>query len=84
MAQGARMSVIAWRHRKKIRMGLAPKRRLWKDLLFGSRRFRAVRDGDVERAMRLHDGSRRQPRQSRQTAAQPEAIIAVLKRLGLK
>jgi hypothetical protein len=34
MAQGARMSVIAWRHREKIRMGLAPKRRLLEGFAF--------------------------------------------------
>ena len=75
------MSVIAWRHPEEIRMGAPTFGRICFSVADGFGRFAA---GDVERAMRLHDGSGRQPRQSRQTAAQPEAIIAVLKRLGLK
>jgi hypothetical protein len=34
MAQGARMSAIAWRHLEKIRMGLAPKRRFFEGFGF--------------------------------------------------
>jgi len=37
--------------------------------------FRPFAAGDVEQAMRLHGRSRRQPRQSRQPADQPEALL---------
>ena len=72
MAQGARMSIIAWRHPEEIRMGAPTFGRICFSVADGFGRFAA---GDVERAMRSHDGIRRKRRQSRQTAAQPEALL---------
>jgi hypothetical protein len=66
------MSVIAWRHRREIRMGLEPKRRLLEGFAFryqtGFGRFAA---GDVEQAMHSR---RLGPAESR-TAGQPEALL---------